>query len=213
MNPRPLIATLFAALNLFSSVMAADRPNIILFLIDDQDRASIGAFGGETYTPNLDRMAAGEAWIDDALGSVLNKLKELGIDDNTLVLFAPDHGRRGKSSLYTSDGVGIPMIARWPGNIPANSTCDEMVINVDWVPTAFDIAGVEKPEAYRMDGRSIRSLLEAEPNAKGRDHVYIEERASAFGETPGRPRGKERGNEIAGLRKQRNGCRKLAAEN
>ncbi len=117
---------------------------------------------------------AGEAWIDDALGSVLKKLKELGIDDNTLVLFAPDHGRRGKSSLFTADGVGIPMIARWPGHIPANSTCSELVQNVDWVPTVFDIAGVEKPDAYRMDGRSIRPLLVADPDAKGRDHVYVE---------------------------------------
>jgi len=41
-----------------SATFAADRPNIILFLIDDQDRNSIGAFGGDTYTPNLDRMAA-----------------------------------------------------------------------------------------------------------------------------------------------------------
>ncbi len=120
------------------------------------------------------KSAPGEAWIDDALGAVLKKLQEVGIDDNTLVLFAPDHGRRGKSSLFTADGVGIPMIARWPGQIPANSTCDELVQNVDWVPTVFDVAGVTKPESYRIDGRSILPLLRGDENAKGRDHVYLE---------------------------------------
>jgi arylsulfatase A-like enzyme len=37
------------------------------------------------------------------------------LDDTTLVLFASDHGRRGKGSLFTQDGVCIPMIVRWPG--------------------------------------------------------------------------------------------------
>ena len=77
--------------------------------------------------------AAGEAWVDDSLGTLMRKLKELGLDENTLVLFAPDHGRRGKSSLFTQDGVGIPMIARWPGRIPAGRTCDELVQNIDSV--------------------------------------------------------------------------------
>ncbi|MEO2048219.1 MAG: sulfatase/phosphatase domain-containing protein [Pirellulales bacterium] len=117
---------------------------------------------------------ADEAWIDDALGAVLRKLKELAITDNTLVLFALDHGRRGKSSLFTADGVGIPIIARWPRHIPANSICNKLVQNVDWVPTVFEIAGVTKPESYHMDGRSILPLLRGDKNAKGRDHVYLE---------------------------------------
>ncbi|MCF7973626.1 MAG: sulfatase-like hydrolase/transferase [Phycisphaerae bacterium] len=117
---------------------------------------------------------AGEAWIDDALGTIINKLKQLGIDNDTLVLFAPDHGRRGKSSLFTQDGVGIPMIARWPARIPKNSTCEDLVANVDWVPTVFDIAGVSPPAAYRMDGRSFLPLLRGDTNAETRDHVYLE---------------------------------------
>ena len=66
------------------------------------------------------------------------------------------------------------MIARWPRRIPANSTCDELVQNVDWVPTVFDVAGVIKPGSYRMDGRSFLPLLRGDEKAKGRDHVYIE---------------------------------------
>jgi arylsulfatase A-like enzyme len=121
-----------------------------------------------------DSPTAGEAWIDDALGAILNKLQELGIAKNTLVLFAPDHGRQGKSSLFTKNGVGIPMIAWWPDQIPAHSVCHELVQNVDWVPTVFDVAGIDKPESYHLDGQSLLPLLKKDRNATGRDHVYLE---------------------------------------
>ncbi len=122
--------------------------------------------------PNAE--AAGEAWVDDSVGALLRKLKELGLDENTLVVFAPDHGRRGKSSLFTQDGVGIPLLARWPARIPAGRTCDELVLNVDWVPTVFEIAGLRPPAGYRIDGRSFLPLLEGRPGANVRDHVYLE---------------------------------------
>ncbi|MCP4451519.1 MAG: hypothetical protein GY809_08660, partial [Planctomycetes bacterium] len=81
---------------------------------------------------------------------------------------------RGKSSLFTQDGVGIPMIARWPGHIRQNTTCDELVQNVDWVPTVFDMAGVSRPKAYRMDGQSFLPLLKEDTEAETRGHVYLE---------------------------------------
>ena len=118
--------------------------------------------------------AAGEAWVDDSVGALLRKLKELGLDENTLVVFAPDHGRRGKSSLFTQDGVGIPLIARWPARVPAGRTSAELVQNVDWVPTVFEIAGLRAPEGYRVDGRSFLPLLEGQAGASVRDHVYLE---------------------------------------
>jgi len=130
---------------------------------------SITAAGYENSSAN-----AGHAWIDDALGAVLRKVKELGLDENTLVLFAPDHGSGSKSSLFNQDGVCIPMIARWPGHITAGSTCDELVQNVDWTPTVLAAAGVQKPDAYRMNGRSYLPLLLGQKDAPVRDHVYIE---------------------------------------
>jgi len=123
---------------------------------------------------NPDGDTAGEAWVDDSVGALLRKLDELGLTENTLILFAPDHGRRGKSSLFTQDGVGIPMIARWPARIPQGTTCDELVLNVDWVPTVFELAGVTPPDGYRIDGRSFLPLLEGRKEAKIRDHVYLE---------------------------------------
>jgi len=117
---------------------------------------------------------AGEAWIDDALGAIMKKLKALGIDDNTLIVFAPDHGRAGKASLFSRDGTCIPCIARWPRRIRPGLVCDELVQNVDWTPTFFEIAGARTPAGYRLDGRSLVPLFADGTARPWRDHLYFE---------------------------------------
>lgn len=121
-----------------------------------------------------DSHVAGEAWIDDSLGAILRKLKELGIDDNTLVIFAPDHGRDGKASVFSHASCQVPMIMRWPNGIPAGQVCDELVQNIDLVPTFFDLAKAEKPKSYRIDGRSLTPLLKDGKAKDWRDHLYLE---------------------------------------
>ena len=121
-----------------------------------------------------DSHVAGEAWIDDSLGAVMRKLKELGIDDNTLVVFAPDHGRDGKASVFSHGAAQVPMIMRWPKGIPAGQVCGELVQNVDLVPTFFDLGEAEKPEAYRIDGRSLTPLFENGTADDWREHLYLE---------------------------------------
>jgi arylsulfatase A-like enzyme len=121
-----------------------------------------------------DSHVAGEAWIDDSLGAILRKLKELGIDDNTLVVFAPDHGRDGKASVFSHGGCQVPMIMRWPKGIPAGQMCDELVQNIDLVPTFFDLGGAEKPKSYRIDGQSLVPLFKDGTAKDWRDHLYLE---------------------------------------
>ena len=117
---------------------------------------------------------AGEAWIDDSLGAVMRKLKELGIDDNTLVIFAPDHGREGKASVFSHGAAQVPMIMRWPKGIPAGQVCDELVQNIDLVPTFFQLGEADTPESYHVDGRSLTPLFK-DGNAEGwRNHLYLE---------------------------------------
>ena len=121
-----------------------------------------------------DSHVAGEAWIDDSLGAVMRKLKELGIDDNTLVVFAPDHGRDGKASVFSHGAAQVPMIMRWPEGIPGGQVCEELVQNIDLVPTFFDLGEAEKPEAYRIDGQSLKPLFESGTADDWRDHLYLE---------------------------------------
>ena len=121
-----------------------------------------------------DSHVAGEAWIDDSIGAIFRKLKELGIDDNTLVIFAPDHGRDGKASVFSHGACKVPMIMRWPRGIAAGQVCDELVQNIDLAPTFFDLGNAEKPDSYRIDGQSLTPLLKNGKAADWRDHLYLE---------------------------------------
>ncbi|WP_419188280.1 sulfatase [Stieleria bergensis] len=121
-----------------------------------------------------DSHVAGEAWIDDSLGAILRKLKELGIDDNTLVVFAPDHGRDGKASVFSHGGCQVPMIMRWPNEIPAGLVCEELVQNIDLVPTFFELGEAKKPDSYRIDGQSLQPLFKTGTADTWRDHLYLE---------------------------------------
>ena len=121
-----------------------------------------------------DSHVAGEAWIDDSLGAILRKLKELGIDDNTLVIFAPDHGRDGKASVFSHGSCQVPMIMRWPKGIAAGQVCEELVQNIDLVPTFFELGKADKPESYRIDGQSLTPLFKNGKAIDWRNHLYLE---------------------------------------
>ena len=117
---------------------------------------------------------AGEAWIDDSLGAIFRKLKELGIDDNTLVIFAPDHGRDGKASVFSHASCQVPMIMRWPKGIAAGQVCDELVQNIDLVPTFFELGKAKKPASYQIDGQSLTPLFKNGTADAWRSHLYLE---------------------------------------
>ena len=91
--------------------------------------------------------------VDRRVGNVLQKLEELGLDQNTVVFFFGDHGRglpRGKRWVYDS-GIHVPLIVRWPGRIEAGSVREDLVCFLDFAPTVLSLAGVPPPEA--LDGR------------------------------------------------------------
>ena len=121
-----------------------------------------------------DSHVAGEAWIDDSLGAVMQKLKELEIDDNTLVIFAPDHGRDGKASVFSHGSCQVPMIMRWPKGIPAGQVCEELVQNIDLAPTYFELAKAKRPKPYRIDGESLTPLFKNGQANDWRNHLYLE---------------------------------------
>jgi arylsulfatase A-like enzyme len=129
--------------------------------------------------------------MDWGVGQVLQELKELGLEENTLVIFASDNGplwvphpgleqiygdagrllpqkhllREGKYSS-TEGGVRVPMIARWPGKIPAATECAELVAGFDFYPTLAELAGADLPRDRIIDGKNIMPLLRGEPGAQ-----------------------------------------------
>jgi arylsulfatase A-like enzyme len=103
--------------------------------------------------------------MDDAVGAVLAKLKELKLDDNTLVIFTSDNGgtrgagtskngpfRAGKGSVHEG-GVRVPFCMRWPGKFPVGRKLDGMVSTLDVVPTVLAMMGVAAPGP--LDGKDL----------------------------------------------------------
>ncbi|MGV3664133.1 MAG: sulfatase [Prosthecobacter sp.] len=121
-----------------------------------------------------DAEAIGTAWVDFQVGVMLEKLRELGREENTLLIFSPDHGRDSKSALYTFNGTQVPMIMRWPRGIPAGRTSQALVQNVDIAPTLFDLAGAAVPADYTLDGRSLLPLFKGGTPAGWREDLYFE---------------------------------------
>jgi len=117
---------------------------------------------------------AGYTWVDDSVGAILKKLDELGIAENTLIVFTSDHGSNMKGSLYNIDGTNVPCIMRWPMGISAGSECDELIQNIDFAPTFFDLAGARVPKEYVLDGQSLWPLFGNKKPRQWRDHLYFE---------------------------------------
>lgn len=117
---------------------------------------------------------AGYAWVDESVGAIARKLEELGIGDDTLFMFVSDHGSRMKGSLFNLDGTCVPFIARWPRGIREGAVCDELVQNIDFAATCFDVAGAEVPAGYKLDGVSMRGLFGGGRPAGWREHLYFE---------------------------------------
>ncbi|MCB9940850.1 MAG: sulfatase [Planctomycetaceae bacterium] len=106
--------------------------------------------------------------LDAGVGKVLGKLKALGIDEKTFVVFTSDNGpwfggstgglRGMKGSTYEG-GYRVPCIARWPGKIPAGHTNASPAVMMDLFTTALKVAGIELPADRVIDGSDIMPLL------------------------------------------------------
>ncbi|MHC4744393.1 MAG: sulfatase family protein [Planctomycetota bacterium] len=116
---------------------------------------------------------AGYLWMDDSLGLLLDKLDELGIAENTIVVFIADHGSEMKGSLYKNRGTEVPCIMRWPAGMKKGANCHELIQNTDFVPTWFELAGARLPDKYKIDGISMAPLFQ-NPNKPVRKYVYNE---------------------------------------
>jgi arylsulfatase A len=125
------------------------------------------------------------AYMDKLVGQLVGKLDELRIRDNTLVMFLGDNGTgkgltsqfKGKpypggKGLTNARGMHVPLIANWPGRVPAGKVNDDLVDSTDFFPTFCEIADVEVPTSLKIDGRSFAPQLRGEPG-KPRDWIYM----------------------------------------
>ncbi len=157
---------------------------------------SLAPYEDEAWPEQQKGHAAMITRMDSDIGRFMDQLEELGIDENTIVIFTSDNGphREGgadpkffnsggalrgiKRDLYEG-GIRVPGIARWPGKVAAGSTSDLPWAFWDFLPTAAELAGAKAPEG--IDGVSILpTLLGQGDKQRERDTLYWEFHEGGF---------------------------------
>ena len=126
--------------------------------------------------------------VDWSTGRILDTLRELKLEHNTLVIFTSDNGpwltqgknggsagplRGGKGGTFEG-GMREPTIAWWPDKVPPNTSCDAVAGNIDLLPTFAALAGAALPEGMKIDGRDILPLLLGKTKESPREaHFYF----------------------------------------
>jgi len=154
---------------------------------DGMEVPSYGPYAREDWPKPQKGHAAMITRMDADIGKLFLRLKTLGLDDNTLVLFSSDNGphkeggadpeffassgplRGLKRDLYEG-GIRVPLIARWPGHVAPGSGTNHVCAFWDFLPTCCDLAGVSPPEA--IDGISFAPTLLGKPQEQ-RKHPYL----------------------------------------
>ncbi len=123
--------------------------------------------------------------VDWSVGQILDAVKRNKLDENTLVIFTSDNGpwlsygdhagsarplREGKGTMFDG-GCRVPCIMRWPGRIPANTTCDQPAMTIDIFPTVAELIGANLPD-HVIDGKNIWPLIAGEANAVSPQQAY-----------------------------------------
>lgn len=117
--------------------------------------------------------------MDHAFGQMMKTLEELKLSENTFVFFTSDNGPegngtngrtrgstgglRGRKRSSHEGGIRVPGIVRWPGHVVAGSVNETPVIGTDLFPTVLDLADVRLPADRKLDGVSLRPVLEGKP--------------------------------------------------
>ncbi len=171
-------------------------PHLALHIPDEELKPYVGKwdetpFVGNGYTPHQTPRAAYAAMIsrlDKDVGRIMALLEELGLDENTLVMFSSDNGTthlekevdyeffesvgplRGlKGSLYEG-GIRVPMIARWTGVIKPSTVTDHVSAFWDVLPTIAEVTGTEPPQG--LDGISFAPTLLGRPDEQ-QEHEFL----------------------------------------
>jgi arylsulfatase A-like enzyme len=127
------------------------------------------------------KMAAMVLAMDDAVGVVLQALRETGLEENTLVFFLNDNGGvfirkdkpavsyntpfKGGKYVLNEGGIRVPFVLQWKARLPAGSTYDQPVSSLDILPTAVAAAGGAVDPAWQIDGMDLLPFIEGRDNS------------------------------------------------
>jgi arylsulfatase A-like enzyme len=126
--------------------------------------------------------------MDEAVGQVLDKIRAEGLDEDTLVVFFSDNGGptmpgttinasrndplRGSKRTTLEGGIRVPFAWRWTGKLPAGTSYDQPIIQLDILPTALAAAGVEAEPGWRLDGVNLLPFLTGRETRPPHETLY-----------------------------------------
>jgi arylsulfatase len=141
--------------------MNPSRMHVITHLSDKYEKMRTPENGWGVYE-------AGMAQLDDVVGAVLKKLKDSGLEDNTIVIFTTDNGSEtitwpdggmnpfaGEKGTVLEGGFRVPCIIRWPGHVPAGKVENAIISGLDWFPTLLAAAGNPNIAEELKQGRQL----------------------------------------------------------
>jgi len=126
------------------------------------------------------------AQTDDYMGELLDTIDELGLREDTIFIFTSDNGREGvprswgftgpwRGSMFTpyEGSLRVPFLVRWPGKVPARQVSNDVVHQVDLLPTLASIVGADLPDDRVYDGEDQSSFFMGETDKSARESVVI----------------------------------------
>ena len=120
--------------------------------------------------------------LDWSVGEIFKTLQELGLDENTLVIFTSDNGPwwegdtaglRGRKNLPLEGAFHVPFIARWPNTIPAGRVVEAPAMNFDLFATSLAVAGLSAPNDRLIDGCDLLPLLKGESSEAPHETLFF----------------------------------------
>lgn len=134
--------------------------------------------------PKRRTFAAVMSALDDAVGRVLAKVREVGQEEDTLVVFFSDNGGptpgttsrngplRGVKATTWEGGVRVPFCFQWKGTLPAGTTYEQPIIQLDILPTALAASGAKIDPSWKLDGVDLRPYLAGEKAGRPHESLY-----------------------------------------
>lgn len=163
-----------------------DEP-FFIYLAHAMPGSTRASFASDAFRGRSENGLWGDAVeeIDWSTGQILDALHDLDLDENTLVIWTNDNGAprrnppqgsnaplKGWGYDVSEGAMRVPLIARWPGIVPAGSTCRELVTLMDLYPTLATLAGSNEPSA-EIDGRDIGPLLTGREDAQSPHQAFF----------------------------------------
>jgi arylsulfatase A-like enzyme len=127
--------------------------------------------GDTLASENRRKYLASITAMDDSIGRVFERIEQHGQTGNTIVIFVSDNGGgggsdnsplRGKKGWMTDGGIRVPLLMRWPGQVPAGTVNDEFLSSLEIFPMLVNAAGAQLPDGVALDGFDMLPVLKGD---------------------------------------------------